>query len=154
MRTSGWAHAGRWQESGLSGFRKLTHGKKFDLLLVRFDKAAAKEQLRYRDFPLNEKRFYWQSKARTTPESPEGRRHLDPARYSVTPLLFVRERADERAGVTMAFRYLGPVERTFDGFSLDDDASIVQPAQLDADVTRTTSTHRPGQSPNFAPGRS
>ena len=43
-------------------------------------------------------------------QSPEGRRHLDPARYSVTPLLFVRERADERAGVTMAFRYLGPVD--------------------------------------------
>jgi hypothetical protein len=89
---------------------ELTHGKKFDLLLVTLDKAAAtKEHLRYRDFPLNEKRFHWQSKARTTRESPEGRRHLDPARYSVTPLLFVRERADERAGVTMAFRYLGPV---------------------------------------------
>ena len=90
---------------------ELTHGKKFDLLLVTLDKAAAtKEHLRYRDFPLNEKRFHWQSKARTTRESPEGRRHLDPARYSVTPLLFVRERADERAGVTMAFRYLGPVD--------------------------------------------
>ena len=90
---------------------ELTHGEKFDLLLVTLDKAAAtKEHLRYRDFPLNEKRFHWQSKARTTRESTEGRRHLDPARYSVTPLLFVRERADERAGVTMAFRYLGPVD--------------------------------------------
>ena len=28
----------------------------------------------------------------------------------MTPLLFVRERADERAGMTMAFRYLGPVD--------------------------------------------
>ena len=28
----------------------------------------------------------------------------------MTPLLFVRERADDRPGVTMAFRYLGPVE--------------------------------------------
>jgi hypothetical protein len=89
---------------------ELTHGKDFDLLLVTLDKAAAtKEHLRYRDFPLNERRFHWQSKARTTRESTEGKRHLDPARYSVTPLLFVRERADDRPGVTMAFRYLGPV---------------------------------------------
>ena len=63
-----------------------------------------------RDFPLNEKRFHWQSQARTTRESTEGRRHLNPARSSVTPPLFVRERADERAGVTMAFRSVGPVE--------------------------------------------
>ena len=47
---------------------------------------------------------------RTTRESKEGRRHLEPVRHGVTPLLFVRQRADERAGVTMAFRYLGPVE--------------------------------------------
>jgi superfamily II DNA or RNA helicase/HKD family nuclease len=88
-----------------------TPGRTFDLLLVTLDKAAAtKEHLRYRDFPLNEHRFHWQSKARTTRDSNEGRRHLDPARYGVTPLLFVRERADERAGITMGFRYLGPVE--------------------------------------------
>ena len=50
-----------------------TDGKKFDLLLVTLDKAAAtKEHLRYRDFPLNEKRFHWQSKARTTRESNGG----------------------------------------------------------------------------------
>ena len=90
---------------------ELTRGEKFDLLLVTLDKAAAtKEHLRYRYFPLNEQQFHWQSKARTTRESTEGRRHLDPARYGVMLLLFVRERADERAGVTMAFRYLGPVE--------------------------------------------
>ena len=49
------------------------HGEKFDLLLVTLDKAAAtKEHLRYRDFPLNERRFHWQSKARTTRESTTG----------------------------------------------------------------------------------
>ena len=89
---------------------ELTQGKKFDLLLVTLDKAAGtKEHLRYRDFPLNDRRFHWQSKSRTTRESKEGRRHLNPAKSGVTPLLFVRERADERAGVTMAFQYLGPV---------------------------------------------
>ena len=52
----------------------------------------------------------WQSKARTTRGSIAGRRHLAPAQHGVTPLLFVRERADDRPGVTMGFRYLGPVE--------------------------------------------
>jgi hypothetical protein len=90
---------------------ELTGGGRFHLLLVTIDKAAAtKEHLRYRDFPLNERRFHWQSKSRTTRDSNEGKRHLEPARYNVTPLLFVRERADARPGVTMAFRYLGPVE--------------------------------------------
>ena len=88
-----------------------TDGGRFDLLLVTLDKAAAtKEHLRYRDFPLNERRFHWQSKARTTRESNQGRRHLKPAQHGVTPLLFVREQADDRPGVTMGFRYLGPVE--------------------------------------------
>jgi hypothetical protein len=88
-----------------------TNGGTFDLLLVTLEKAAAtKERLRYRDFPLNERRFHWQSKAGTTRDSLAARRHLDPAQNSVTPLLFVRERADDRPGVTMAFQYLGPVE--------------------------------------------
>lgn len=94
---------------------ELMDGQRFDLLLVTLDKAAAtKEHLRYRDFPLNETSFHWQSKARTTRESTEGRRHLDPVRHGVTPLLFVRRRSDARPGVTMAFQYLGPVhpERT------------------------------------------
>jgi superfamily II DNA or RNA helicase/HKD family nuclease len=88
-----------------------TYGGKFDLLLVTLDKAAAtKDHLRYRDFPLNENRFHWQSKAATTRDSQPGQRHLEPAQHGVTPLLFVRERADDRPGVTMGFRYLGPVE--------------------------------------------
>ncbi|MEO8076664.1 MAG: DUF3427 domain-containing protein [Acidobacteriota bacterium] len=74
-----------------------TDGGKFDLLRVTLDKAAAtKEHLRYRDFPLNERRFHCQSKAATTRDSQPGRRHLEPARHGVTPLLFVRERADDR----------------------------------------------------------
>ena len=81
------------------------------MLLVTLEKAAAtKERLRYRDFPLNERRFHWQSKAGTTRDSQPGRRHLEPSQQGVTPLLFVRERANDRPGVTMGFRYLGPVE--------------------------------------------
>jgi hypothetical protein len=83
---------------------------RYDLLLVTLEKApGVKEHLRYRDFPLNEDTFHWQSKARTTRDSAEGRRHLDPASTGITPLLFVRERADHRPGVTMGFTYLGPV---------------------------------------------
>jgi hypothetical protein len=85
-------------------------GGRYDLLLVTLHKAAAKkEHLKYRDFPLNEWRFHWQSKARTTRDSREGRRHLDPTAEECTPLLFVRMRDDDRPGVTAAFQYLGPV---------------------------------------------
>jgi superfamily II DNA or RNA helicase len=87
-----------------------TRDGRFDLLLVTLEKSAAtKEHLRYRDFPLNAQRFHWQSKARTTRDSRQGRRHLEPLAEGCSPLLFVRERADDRPGVTMAFRYLGPV---------------------------------------------
>jgi superfamily II DNA or RNA helicase/HKD family nuclease len=90
-------------------------GGRHDLLLVTLEKSAQqKEHLRYRDFPLSERRFHWQSKARTTRASRQGRRHLDPAAEGCTPLLFVRERADDRPGVTMAFRYLGPVRPAAD----------------------------------------
>jgi superfamily II DNA or RNA helicase/HKD family nuclease len=83
---------------------------RYDLLLVTLEKSAAKkEHLKYRDFPLNEHRFHWQSKARTTRASREGRRHLDPAGEGCVPLLFVRAREDDRPGITAAFQYLGPV---------------------------------------------
>jgi hypothetical protein len=87
-----------------------TADRRHDLLLTTLHKAASvKEHLRYRDFPLNERQFHWQSKARTTQESPEGQRLIAPAKLGCTPLLFVRDRSDERPGVTMAFQYLGPV---------------------------------------------
>jgi superfamily II DNA or RNA helicase len=87
-----------------------TGAGRYDLLLVTLEKSAtAKEHLRYRDFPLSERAFHWQSKARTTQGSRQGRRHVDPTGEGCTPLLLVRERADARPGVTMAFQYLGPV---------------------------------------------
>ena len=84
---------------------------RYDMLLVTLEKAAGvQEHLRYRDFPLNELEFQWQSKATTTQDSGQGRRHLDPKGELCTQLLFVRERSDDRPGVTMSFKYLGPVE--------------------------------------------
>ena len=93
-----------------TGVESVSEGR-FDLLLVTMEKSAAtREHLRYRDFPLSDRSFHWQSKARTTVDSREGRRHLSPEREGVTSLLLVRERADEANGRTMAYRYLGPVE--------------------------------------------
>ncbi|WP_242344107.1 DUF3427 domain-containing protein [Anaeromyxobacter terrae] len=93
-----------------TGVEPVADGR-FDMLLVTLEKSAAqKEHLRYRDFPLSDRRFHWQSKAGTTQASKQGRRHLSPQSEGCTPLLFVRERADARPGVTMAFRYLGPVQ--------------------------------------------
>jgi superfamily II DNA or RNA helicase/HKD family nuclease len=92
-----------------TGVEPVADGR-FDMLLVTLEKSATqKEHLRYRDFPLSDRRFHWQSKAGTTQSSKQGRRHLDPEGVGCRPLLFVRERADARPGVTMAFRYLGPV---------------------------------------------
>lgn len=85
-------------------------GGRYDMLLVTLEKSAQqKEHLRYRDFPLSDRRLHWQSKAGTTRASKQGRRHLTPEVENCTPLLFVRELPDDRPGVTMAFRYLGPV---------------------------------------------
>jgi len=92
-----------------TGVEPVAEGR-YELLLVTLEKSTQqKEHLRYRDFPLSERSFHWQSKASTTRDSKRGRRHLAPQAEGCVPLLFVRERADARPGVTMAFRYLGPV---------------------------------------------
>jgi len=85
-------------------------GGRFDLLLVTLEKSiATKEHLRYRDFPLSDRVFHWQSKAGTTAESRQGKRHLDPAGNGLIPLLLVRQSADQSNGQTQSFQYLGPV---------------------------------------------
>jgi superfamily II DNA or RNA helicase/HKD family nuclease len=93
-----------------SGVEAVAHGR-FDLLLVTLSKNdKTKEHLRYRDFPLHETRFHWQSTASTRQGDAQGRRHLFPKEENCTPLLFVREREDERRDITMAHCYLGAVE--------------------------------------------
>ena len=97
-----------------TGVEAVARGR-YDMLLVTLEKSTQqKEHLRYRDFPLSERRFHWQSKAGTTRASKQGRRHLTPDTEGCTPLLLVRERADDRPGVTMAFHYLGPVRPVAD----------------------------------------
>jgi superfamily II DNA or RNA helicase len=98
------------REAYYTGVEAVTDGgRQYDLLLVTLEKSAGtKEHLKYRDFPLSERRFHWQSKAATTVDSKEGRRHRLAPELGVTPLLFVREQ-EKAGGRTASFRYLGPV---------------------------------------------
>jgi superfamily II DNA or RNA helicase/HKD family nuclease len=86
---------------------------RYDMLLVTLDKAGQKhEHLQYKDFPLNEWIFQWQSKASTRADEPAGLRLIRPKENGAVPLLFAREMKKDERGVTQAFRYLGPVEPT------------------------------------------
>lgn len=92
-----------------TGVEKVCGGR-YDLLLVTLEKGDIEhEHLRYKDFPINETEFHWQSQASTRQGDTTGRRHIDPESQRVTPLLFVRESKKDDRGVTRAFRYLGPV---------------------------------------------
>lgn len=92
-----------------TGVEPVCEGR-YDILLVTLEKSdAADEHLRYKDFPMNDALFHWQSQADTRQSDKTGRRHLRPAEERVTPLLFVRERKKDARGVTCAFRFLGAV---------------------------------------------
>lgn len=85
-------------------------GGRYDLLLVTLEKSdVSHERLRYKDFPLGELDFHWESQSSTRQQDRLGRRHIQPAEEGVTPLLFVRETRKDARGVTRAFRFLGPV---------------------------------------------
>lgn len=91
------------------GVEKVCDGR-YDLLLVTLEKGDVEhEHLRYRDFPISETEFHWQSQATTRQSDGVGKRHIQPEAMKVTPLLFVRETKKDERGVTSAFRYLGPV---------------------------------------------
>ncbi len=92
-----------------TGVEPVCRGR-YDLLLVTLEKSdVADEHLRYKDYPLHEALFHWQSQSDTRQADKTGRRHLQPDAEQVTPLLFVRERKKDARGVTCAFRFLGPV---------------------------------------------
>jgi len=93
-----------------TGVEKVAGGR-YDLLLATLDKGDQKhEHLQYKDFPLTEWLFQWQSKASTRADEEAGLRLLRPRDHGTTPLLFVREAKRDLRGLTRAFRFLGPVE--------------------------------------------
>ncbi|MEI7703492.1 MAG: DUF3427 domain-containing protein [Deltaproteobacteria bacterium] len=92
-----------------TGVEKACDGR-YDLLLTTLDKTDQKHaHLQYRDFPLGETLFQWQSKASTRADEPAGLRLIRPGDQGTTPLLFVRDAKRDARGLTQAFRYLGPV---------------------------------------------
>lgn len=92
-----------------TGVEPVAEGR-FDLLLVTMEKGdSALEHLRYKDFPINERAFHWQSQSDTRQDDRIGLRHVRPGEQGVTPLLFVRETKKDARGLTRAFRFLGPV---------------------------------------------
>jgi superfamily II DNA or RNA helicase/HKD family nuclease len=83
---------------------------RYDLLLVTLDKrGVAQQHLRFKDYPINEQLFHWQSQSETRQDDNKGRRHLRPLEAGVQSLLLVRETQKDERGATAAFRYLGPV---------------------------------------------
>jgi hypothetical protein len=86
-------------------------GGRYDLLLTTLDKGdVTHEHLQYKDFPLTESLFQWQSKSSTRADEENGLRLVEPRSHGATPLLLVREAKKDSRNVTSAFRYLGPVE--------------------------------------------
>jgi len=93
-----------------TGVEKVADGR-YDLLLATLDKGDQKnEHLQYKDFPLSEWLFQWQSKASTRADEEAGLRLIRPGEHGAIPLLFVRETKKDARGATSAFRYLGPVD--------------------------------------------
>jgi hypothetical protein len=93
-----------------TGVEKVADGQ-YDLLLTTLDKGDQRhEHLQYKDFPLTEWLFQWQSKSSTRADDKAGLRLIRPSEEGSTPLLFVRESKKDTRGVTTAFRYLGPVK--------------------------------------------
>jgi hypothetical protein len=63
----------------------------------------------YDDYFLNDELFHWQSQNRTTPESKSGRAYIEQETNQRTFLLFVRENKTDENGITMGFRFCGPL---------------------------------------------
>lgn len=85
-----------------------------DLLFVTLKKSEKdySPSTMYKDYPVSERVFHWQSQSRTTPESPTGRRYIHHQREGGTILLFVREEEKERErplNLSSPYLFLGPV---------------------------------------------
>ena len=79
-----------------------------DVFLITLDKSADHYTpgVMYEDYPIDERRFHWESQNSTGPDTPVGQRYIDPNR-SGPVLLFVRPR-DKEGGDTLPYRLLGP----------------------------------------------
>ena len=62
----------------------------------------------YDDYPINERRFHWESQSSCHEDTPTGRRYLAVGR-GPGAVLFVRARRSDERGETMPYTLLGPV---------------------------------------------
>ena len=85
--------------------------KRFHILFVTLHKSKEdyKESTRYRDYPIDSHHFHWQSQNQTKPESKVGQQHINHQTLGITPLLFLRAAKKTSLGLTMPFKFLGPV---------------------------------------------
>lgn len=82
-----------------------------DLLFVTLEKSEKhySPTTMYRDYPLSNVLFHWQSQGVTREASDTGQRYIRHAQLGTRVLLFVRRTRTDDRGQTMAYTFLGPV---------------------------------------------
>ena len=85
--------------------------RRTDLFFVTLEKSEQgfTATTMYRDYPLSEQRFHWESQSTCHEGTPTGRRYLTLGHGEDTGLLFVRQRQKDDRGVAMPYVNLGPV---------------------------------------------
>ena len=86
--------------------------KQLDVFFVTLNKADKdySPTTMYKDYPINESLFHWQSQSTTAENSATGQRYIHHREKGSRVLLFVREfKADARFGGAGAYTYLGTV---------------------------------------------
>jgi len=80
-----------------------------DVFFVTLNKSAAhfSPSTRYRDYPISETLFHWESQSNTSVSSPTGQRYLGQVAGGTKVLLCVREVGKDARGVAMPFLCLG-----------------------------------------------
>ena len=64
----------------------------------------------YQDYAVNERLFHWQSQSTTSDVSPTGQRYINHKKRGSHVLLFAREYAKNKFGITDTFTFLGLVD--------------------------------------------
>ncbi|MCY4672608.1 MAG: DUF3427 domain-containing protein [Bacteroidetes bacterium] len=112
---------------------------KCDLLFVTIQKSEEyfARSTMYGDYPINSHLFHWESQNRTKSDSKVGCRHTDHEALGVTPLLFVRVAKKTDSGMTMPFKFLGPV--SYQSHNGEQPMSIIWKMKypIPADIART-----------------
>jgi len=81
-----------------------------DLFFVTLEKSERdySPTTMYRDYPISQKQFHWQSQNRTRADSSTGQRYIHHAERGSQVLLFVRQRHKDSRGETAPYTFLGP----------------------------------------------